>query len=156
MKLDRLTLQFPEVISEPEKENWSQCVEDKNKYGKKLNQSWKSTAEVLSSMEVKERDNTQKWSTKLLLQEQWLVSCKESCMQANQDLTWTKLWISLLWEQPTHSHLKFWVEGLWITIWILDFMLSISSRICKFVLSNQRRWTSACPLWRSWSNSTQL
>jgi hypothetical protein len=45
-KLVLLTLQYLVEILVLEKENLLQCVEDKNKYGKKSNQLWKNTAEV--------------------------------------------------------------------------------------------------------------
>ena len=154
--LDRSTLRSQEAMSVLVKENLSQCAVDKNKSGNKSSLSWRNTAEVSSSTEVQEKDNTQKWSTKLSLQEPWLESFKVSCTQANQALIWTRLWTSLLWELQTHFHLKFWAEELSTRTWIQDFMLSISLRIWRFVLKNRPRWIWAYHVWGLWSNFIQL
>ena len=71
-----LTLLYQEETLEPEKENLSPCAEGKDKCGKKLSLSWKSTAEVFNSMEVQARVNIQKWSIKSSLQVQWPVLFK--------------------------------------------------------------------------------
>ncbi len=45
-KLVPLMLLFQEATSALVKENWSQCAVDKNKFGSKLNPSWKNTVEA--------------------------------------------------------------------------------------------------------------